>query len=381
MAKKSKSRRAFGSIFQRPPRPGYYVRFSWEGQRIKRTGGMSRKDAQAKLAGAEALLKAGVEIGEVLSKVFGDFHGTALSFKDAAPLYFAYAGQRKKASTLHTDVRRMRQVLTASWTAKQLARIQTPDLLNWVSVREREGAKGSTINRDLALVSAVYRWAIRSGYVEDNPVSRVERFKESRGREVYLTATECSALLDTCCASLRPLALAAIHTGMRRGELLALRWRAVDLRRQEILVEAKTEKAGRGRVVRMTDALCHELQRMKASAPRTVQQGSERVFTRLDGSAYTTAALRYQFAQALDRSHAVSVDKRRSLRFHDLRHTAASLMVGAGVPIFDVAKILGHSTLAMTMRYAHFAPEAGRAAMERLGEALNVEVAASVRTA
>ena len=63
--------------------------------------------------------------------------------------------------------------------------------------------------------------------------------------------------------------------------------------------------------------------------------------------------------------------KRLQVTFHCLRHTAASLMVAEGVPLFDVAKILGHSTLAVTMRYAHFAPEAGRAAVDRLGTALD----------
>ncbi|MBL9088124.1 MAG: tyrosine-type recombinase/integrase [Planctomycetia bacterium] len=63
-------------------------------------------------------------------------------------------------------------------------------------------------------------------------------------------------------------------------------------------------------------------------------------------------------------------EKRTKVTFHTLRHTAASLMVAEGVPLFDVAKILGHSTIAVTMRYAHFAPEAGRAGIDKLGKAL-----------
>ncbi|MCB9829060.1 MAG: tyrosine-type recombinase/integrase [Planctomycetes bacterium] len=57
--------------------------------------------------------------------------------------------------------------------------------------------------------------------------------------------------------------------------------------------------------------------------------------------------------------------------FHALRHTAASLMVATGVPILDVARVLGHSTLAVAMRYAHFAPESGRAAIARLAGVLS----------
>ena len=61
---------------------------------------------------------------------------------------------------------------------------------------------------------------------------------------------------------------------------------------------------------------------------------------------------------------------RPEFRFHDARHTAASHMVAQGVPLFDVSKILGHKSLQMTMRYAHFAPKAGRAAIDALERAL-----------
>ena len=59
-----------------------------------------------------------------------------------------------------------------------------------------------------------------------------------------------------------------------------------------------------------------------------------------------------------------------NVTFHTLRHTAASLMVQNGASIFDVTKILGHSTTAVTMRYAHFALDAARGAVDRLGDAL-----------
>jgi integrase len=102
-----------------------------------------------------------------------------------------------------------------------------------------------------------------------------------------------------------------------------------------------------------------------------------RRFRCVDGSPLTIKVLRLAFASAVRACEFIPLDKRGTFRFHDLRHTAASLMVAAGVPIFDVAKILGHSSVAVTMRYAHLAPEAGRAAIERLGGVLGANATSS----
>ncbi|MDA1194272.1 MAG: tyrosine-type recombinase/integrase [Planctomycetota bacterium] len=91
-----------------------------------------------------------------------------------------------------------------------------------------------------------------------------------------------------------------------------------------------------------------------------------------DGSDYTTYKLRLDLGKAAQACAEIPEDKKPKVTTHVLRHTAASLMVAAGVPIFDVAKILGHSTVTVTMRYAHFAPEAGRAAVKALDGLLDL---------
>ncbi len=96
--------------------------------------------------------------------------------------------------------------------------------------------------------------------------------------------------------------------------------------------------------------------------PRPALDGSDPVFTDNEGKGITPSCLRRMYEPTVARCEVLPVAKRHALRFHDLRHTAASLMVSGGVPIFDVATILGHSNVSVTMRYAHFAPEAGRAA-------------------
>ena len=96
----------------------------------------------------------------------------------------------------------------------------------------------------------MYQWAILMDDCGGNPARRVPKFSEKgRQREIYLTAHEANALLDECPEALRSVVLCALHTGMRRGELLALTWRSVDLKRNVVRVEAENEKASRGREV------------------------------------------------------------------------------------------------------------------------------------
>ncbi|GEM_PF-133201 len=308
-------------------------------------------------------VKAGLETEQESSR---------LTFREAVPLYLGYAKVRKKASTLAGDVKRLRILCAAPWAGLPLSRVTPADLTRWATARTQEGTSGATVNRDLALASALWKWAVTIGHASVNPVKRVERFKESGGREVYLTAEESRALLDLVAPALRPILVCALSTGMRRGELLALEWRDVDRARREIHVRPENEKTGRGRVVPMTEDLAAELSALRASLKVLTLDGTGRVFTLNGAAPLSETELRRMFGSAVARCTTVPLDKRERLRFHDVRHTAASLMVAAGVPLFDVAKILGHSTLAVTMRYAHFAPEAGRAAIDKLGGKLAI---------
>lgn len=158
------------------------------------------------------------------------------------------------------------------------------------------------------------------------------------------------------------------------------------MKRREVLVEAGTEKAGRGRVVPMTDELHAALAKLRASRPRPALDGSDFVFTMGDGAPLRRTVVALMLKAAVARcaeGDKIGPVKRPKVTFHCLRHSAASLMVAEGVPLFDVAKILGHSTLAVTKRYTHSAPKAGRAAIERLRAALAApaKVTAASRTA
>ncbi len=147
------------------------------------------------------------------------------------------------------------------------------------------------------------------------------------------------------------MVITALHPGMRLGEILALRWEQVDLRQR--MVTVLNAKNGKARKIPLNAVMMELLERLKEGSR------SDHVFmsgrTRRPVSGMRTAWL-----AAIRRSGIARC------RFHDLRHTCASRMVAGGVDLVTVKEILGHSTITMTVRYAHSAPESKRKAVEAL---------------
>ena len=120
----------------------------------------------------------------------------------------------------------------------------------------------------------------------------------------------------------------------------------------------------------MTDQLRAELLARHEQRKVFRMDGADSVFTRRDSSMLSEGTLRNLFVKALAACDAISHEKRDQVTFHTLRHTAASLLVQAGVPLVDVGKFLGHSSPVVTWRYAHLAPESGQATALALSRAL-----------
>jgi len=133
-----------------------------------------------------------------------------------------------------------------------------------------------------------------------------------------------------------------------------LRWRALDFPRRVILIEES--KSGKARKIPMNDVVYNSLHDL----PRT----PEFVFFNPETGNHIKD-IKTAFRAACRRAEI------KGVRLHDLRHTAASKMIEAGVDLVTVSKILGHSSIQMTMRYAHPSPENMRRAVERLGEILD----------
>jgi len=178
--------------------------------------------------------------------------------------------------------------------------------------------------------------------------------KEPEGRLRFLSEDEAVHLLEACRSSQNPFLHAivtiALHTGMRRGEILGLAWERIDFSRAIIRIEET--KSRRRREVPMNRAVYDVLSALGG------QKEEGFVFRRRDGGPW--GKIRTAFARAC------VVAKLDAFRFHDLRHTCASWLVMRGRNLKEVQELLGHREFKMTLRYAHLSPDRLRDAVASL---------------
>lgn len=215
--------------------------------------------------------------------------------------------------------------------------------------------KPATVYQELALMRRMFNVARRQWkWVKDNPVADLSfSVGNSNARDKWLTTEEEKKLLNTATNPkwLRNLLVVALHTGMRRGEILNLIWQNVDFKRRVIRI-IKT-KNGEKRTIPMSSTVFNVLKNI------TVRDISGRVFP-ISGS-----SVRHAFDKTVAKTCI------EDFCFHDLRHTFATRLVQNGVDLYKVKELLGHKTIAMTMRYAHHYPESLRSSIEVLDECYN----------
>lgn len=202
----------------------------------------------------------------------------------------------------------------------------------------------ATINRYSASIAAVFTWAIKrriapKGWI--HPCRSVERKTENNEKIRFLSDDERIRLLDACKASSWPLlyllVLLALTTGARRGELLALRFKDIDLARS--VAHCVQTKNGDAKTLPLVSMVVEELKALQG-APNALVFASSR-----------NSSLPFCFESRY--AEALKTAKVRNFRFHDLRHTCASMLAQNGATLLEIGDVLGHRQLAMTKRYSH----------------------------
>lgn len=219
--------------------------------------------------------------------------------------------------------------------------------------RKDGGKADATINRELQTLRHLFNKALTWGKARQNPMVGVKLRKEENGRLRFLTDEEEAQLLKTCGESLRPIVIAALNSGFRRGELLSLTWPDVDFARGLVTVQAAYAKNGERRSIPMNQEFRQVLNSLRARAG-----DSTHVFLNSQGKPYKLVST--VFDEAVER---VEIE---NFRFHDLRHTFASRLVMAGVDLRTVQVLMGHKTINMTLRYSHLTPDHLKKAVESL---------------
>jgi len=211
--------------------------------------------------------------------------------------------------------------------------------------------KIAAANREISLLRAILNYAVRLKIIPYNPIKGVKLLKESPGRVRYLTQDEFVKLVEAAPPHLKPIIQVATFTGLRKSDLLKLKWSDIDFENKRIKVHVT--KTNEIRFIPMNDLVVEIL--------NNLPKDSEYVFTykgkRIKDikRAFTTACIRAGI---------------RDLKFHDLRHTFASWLVMSGVDLRTVAELMGHKTLRMVQRYSHLSPGHLQDAVNKIGTIL-----------
>jgi len=229
-----------------------------------------------------------------------------------------------------------------------------------------------SIEYALACIRMVIGHAIRSGYHPGpNPVTtlpRGSRPKYDNKRVRFLSREEASKLLEALRArsiAVHNMTLLSLYCGLRAGEIFSLTWGDVDL--VHGLVTLRNTKSGKTRTLNMPPSVRRMFESM------TPGKKSDYVFPDKNGVKRKKMSKTFdRVVKALGFNEGIA-DRRQRFTFHNCRHTCASWLVQAGIPLFTVKEIMGHSTIALTERYSHLAPNAFQQAAEAIEQAGTVE--------
>ena len=319
----------------------WYIDYYVKGRRKREKIGPNRRQAQL------VLEKRRVQIAE--NKFFEIKRTKKVLFRDFARVYLeTYSKPNKRSWTRdETSIKN----LTALFGKKYLHEV-TPLSIEQYKKSRINKVSPRTINIELSCLKAMFNRAISWGKAIENPVTEVKLLKENDRRLRYLDTEEMERLIENCPAHLKPIVIMAVHTGMRKGEILKLGWEDVDLKRRIIyVVNTKTDEK---REIPINSTLYRTLDELRKGRRGTY------VFAGHGGKPYTD--IRRSFTAALKKCAI------KNFRFHDLRHTFASQLVMRGVDLKTVQELLGHRSIEMTMRYSHLSPGHKQAAVERLCE-------------
>ena len=280
---------------------------------------------------------------------------TGATFADAAAEWLRYVehDRARKPSTVEGYRAIVRSQLLPEFGERPIESITTSMVETWISRMERSA---STRTKALVLLHGIFKRARKVYDLPTNPVADVERPPMSRSGDIEVFSPEEVMALVCAAADEQDAAifLTAAFSGLRRGELLALRWRDVDFTGSLIRVRASyaagqvtTPKSGKVRSVPMAPDVAKVLAKLAERGHKTGDD--DLVFVGQLGAFVDPSALRRRYDAAVKRAGL------RRLRFHDLRHTFGTRMI-AKADIRRVQEWMGHADIQTTMKYLHYVP-------------------------
>jgi integrase len=328
-----------GTVYKRGN--SWCVGFTGNGRRVRETVGPNKKVAEKVLS---------LRMTQVLeNRYFPPNRALGrIPFNQFADMYLERVVLLMKS--IRTERDRVKR-WTREFGSRPLGQITRAEVEAWRREKMSK-CRPATINRDLSRLRHMLNIAVEWELLEESPMQGMKFLRENNARTRYLSLEECQRLIAGCIAPhIRAIVTVALHTGMRLGEILNLRWQDLDFPSGFILV--RDSKNGQARQVPM-DSLISTLLR---SRPRL--SDPDIVFTSvLTGGRIVD--IRAGFLNACKRAGITG------LHFHDLRHTFASQFMMAGGDLYILRELLGHKSINMTQRYAHLSPTYKVKAIDRM---------------
>lgn len=267
------------------------------------------------------------------------------------------------------------------------------DVTKWRSARVKKGLKAGTVNRDVNALKAMFSKAVEWGVLATNPLASVRPLRvDDAATARYLTEEEEKRLRNALVQRqeaqrqererynawrtqrhqqpyedisrkeltdhLLPLILLALNTGLRRGEMFNLKVGDVNLKERFLTVQGSGSKSGKTRHIPLNDEAFSTL--VTWINQEGLRRGDYLFISPITGRRFNNINKSWRGL--------IQEAKIKHFRFHDIRHTFASKLVMRGVDLYTVKELLGHSSIEMTQRYAHLAPEHKAKAVELLDE-------------
>jgi len=240
-------------------------------------------------------------------------------------------------------------ILKSFFRDKCLHEITSMDVERFKTERAKTVSVATT-NRGLALLKSMFNRAIEWRKVKETPCRSVKLFKENNQILRYLEGDEMRKLIGSCDGYLKGIVTTALFTGMRKNEILSLKWSNCDFTRQIIrIINTKNKET---RSIPMNELVRDTLMAISK------HPDSPYIFYKNNGEPFIN--VRKSFDKLLK---TCKIDK---FRFHDMRHTYASQLAMSGVDLNTIRELLGHKSLQMTLRYAHLSPDHKRRAVDSL---------------
>lgn len=326
----------------------YYIGYFGDGRkRWKSTGATERPHALSVLTNLKRLLQASPPL---------------MSFSQFSQDFLAYAegNYSPKTVTVYRGVLERLRAIVGDTPLVSIA----PQQIDFYKTARLQIVSPVSVNIELRTLRAAFNVALRWGLIERNPLAGIRLTVVPEQAPTFLSKTDFQKLISIIREDwLRKLVMLAVLTGMRRGELVNLRWQDVDLVRKLIHIQSNPTfrtKHGKLRTIPLSEVACHLLNGIRLCST------SDYVFT-LNGRKLTEGWVSHKFKYWVYEAKLAN-DK---LHFHSLRHTFASWLVQEGVSLYEVQKLLGHSNISVTQVYSHLQPEFLHATVNRITVQLN----------